>query len=58
VEKKGLCDTCDNDKGCTFRSRLPVLQCEEFTNANNKLTKTRQISHKKSKCLEEVAAEE
>lgn len=28
--KKGLCETCVNDKGCTFPRKFPVLQCEEF----------------------------
>jgi hypothetical protein len=30
--KKGLCDTCMNDKDCTFPRRLPVIYCEEFGN--------------------------
>lgn len=30
MEKKGLCDTCVNDKGCTFPKKFPVLECEEF----------------------------
>jgi hypothetical protein len=30
MEKKGLCQTCVNDKACTFPRRFPVLQCEEF----------------------------
>jgi hypothetical protein len=30
MEKKGLCHTCVNDKGCTFPRKFPVLQCEEF----------------------------
>jgi len=30
MEKKGLCQTCVNDKDCSFPRRFPVLQCEEF----------------------------
>ncbi len=41
MEKKGLCDTCVNDKGCTFPRKFPVLECEEFDNC--------QLTHKKSK---------
>lgn len=32
MEKKGLCDTCVNDKGCAFLRKFPVLECEEFDN--------------------------
>lgn len=28
--KKGLCETCVNDKDCAFPRKFPVLQCEEF----------------------------
>ena len=28
---KGLCETCVNDKGCTFSRKFPVSQCEEFS---------------------------
>jgi len=31
MEKKGLCISCINDKGCTFPRSFPVLQCEEFS---------------------------
>jgi len=58
MENKGLCDTCDNDKGCVLQSSFPILQCEEFASLNHKLTKTRYLKQKKSRPLEEVAAEE
>ena len=29
--KKGLCETCVNDKTCTFPRKFPVWQCEEFS---------------------------
>jgi len=58
MENKGLCATCDNDKGCTFRTQFPVLECEEFTNLNHNLTKTKHLKQKKSKCYEEVTSEE
>lgn len=28
--KKGLCNTCANDRGCVLAQKLPVWQCEEF----------------------------
>jgi len=28
---KGLCLNCDNEKGCIFSKKFPVLQCEEFS---------------------------
>ncbi len=58
MEKKGLCDTCENDKGCALRSRLPVLQCEEFTNSNSKVIKMKQPKQKKGECLQEITTEE
>ena len=39
MEKKGLCSTCTNDKGCTFPREFPVLQCEEFSEIKPKPTK-------------------
>jgi hypothetical protein len=41
MEKKGLCDTCENDLDCTFPRKFPVSECEEFDN--------RQPTHKKRK---------
>jgi len=58
MEKKGLCDTCVNDKGCTLRSRFPILQCEEFTDSNRKVTKAKPLKQKKGKCLQEITTEE
>jgi len=58
MEKKGLCDTCENDKGCTFRTRFPILQCEEFTNSNSKVIKMKQPKQKKGRCLQEITTEE
>ena len=58
MEKKGLCDTCDNDKSCIFQSSFPILQCEEFTSLNHEVAKTSHSSQKKSKCVEEVTTEE
>ncbi len=32
MEKKGLCGTCVNEKGCVFpNKKTPVWQCEEFS---------------------------
>lgn len=31
MENKGLCINCINDKGCTFPTKFPILQCEEFS---------------------------
>lgn len=58
MEKKGLCDTCENDKGCIFQSRFPILQCEEFTNPNNNLRKAKQPKQKKTRVLEQITTEE
>ena len=32
MEKKGLCDTCNNGNHCVLTVRFPVWQCEEFSN--------------------------
>lgn len=48
--KKGLCETCVNDTRCVFQTRLPILQCEEFSdyhprvqgNNNNAAKRSRQ----------------
>jgi len=37
---KGLCETCVNDKDCTFSRRFPVLQCEEFSDYESTAEKT------------------
>jgi len=58
MEKKGLCDTCANDKGCTFQSRFPILQCEEFGNPGSKVKKAKQAGHPRSRCLETMTTEE
>jgi len=31
MEEKGLCTTCVNGQDCTFPTKFPVWQCEEFT---------------------------
>jgi hypothetical protein len=53
MEKKGLCNTCVNDKGCTFPRKFPVLQCEEFTGYKPKPTKPTEAKRKKMKFDEE-----
>jgi len=45
MQKKGLCITCVHDKTCTFPRKLPVWQCEEFSEYTTELTK--QNKHKK-----------
>jgi len=47
MEKKGLCSTCVQDKGCAFPRRFPVWQCEEFTDYETKPAKTRELKPKK-----------
>ena len=56
--KKGLCDTCNNDKSCIFQTRLPVLQCEEFASANHKLTAAKRVKQNKGTYSKEVTVEE
>jgi len=58
VEKKGLCDTCENDKSCIFQKRFPILQCEEFANPNHKVIEAKQPKQKKVECFEAVTTEE
>ena len=58
MEKKGLCDTCDNDKSCISQKRFPILQCEEFVNSNHKATEAKQPKQKKVECCEAVTTEE
>lgn len=41
MEKKGLCDTCENALSCAFPRKFPVIECEEFDN--------RQLTYKKNK---------
>ena len=36
MKKKGLCNSCVNDRWCTFPRKFPVLQCEEFTGCEPK----------------------
>lgn len=55
---KGLCDTCENDKGCILQSKFPIIQCEEFTAFNHGVRKAARQKIKKVKCLEEAATEE
>lgn len=31
MEKRGLCSTCINEKGCIFPKQPTVWQCEEFS---------------------------
>ena len=33
MEKKGLCDTCNNGDHCVLTAKFPVWQCEEFSNS-------------------------
>jgi len=47
MKNKGLCITCVNDKGCKFRRKFPVLQCEEFKNYEPRLSKARIRKNKK-----------
>jgi hypothetical protein len=35
---KGLCLSCDNEKGCIFAKRFPVLECEEFSQGKKEKT--------------------
>lgn len=55
---KGLCQTCVSDTRCIFQKGFAVLQCEEFSNANHTIVKTKHLIHKKNACLEEVTTEE
>ena len=40
MENKGLCETCVNDKDCTFSRKFPVWQCEEFSDYEPTAEKT------------------
>ena len=51
--RKGLCNSCVNDKWCTFPRRFPVFQCEEFTGYEPKPAKTEKSKHKKMEFDEE-----
>jgi len=35
---KGLCLSCDNEKGCIFVKKFPVLECEEFRQGRGGVT--------------------
>ncbi|MFA5857461.1 MAG: hypothetical protein WC955_00180 [Elusimicrobiota bacterium] len=48
MEKKGLCCTCINDKECMFTKKVAVLQCEEFSDYEEK-SKGKRKSVKKGK---------
>ncbi len=41
MEKKGLCETCVNDKDCAFIRIFPVLECEEFNDYEPRIIKRR-----------------
>jgi len=56
MEKKGLCTTCVNDKGCTFPRNFPVIQCEEFTGYEPKPGGPTKEKRKKMKFDEETTA--
>lgn len=56
MQKKGLCITCANDKTCIFPRKLPVWQCEEFSEYVTEPTKP--IDVKKNKATDEITAEE
>jgi len=58
MQNKGLCITCANDKTCTFPRKLPVWQCEEFSEYVTKATKQIEIKKKKSKITDEITSEE
>ena len=49
MENKGLCNTCINDKDCSFPRKFPVYLCEEFDIDSLKLEKTKIIEETKSK---------
>ncbi|MFA4888912.1 MAG: hypothetical protein WC628_04995 [Candidatus Omnitrophota bacterium] len=55
---KGLCVSCENDPGCVFQGRFPILQCEEFFTPNGGSTKVKQLKQKDSKCCREEVTEE
>lgn len=49
MKNKGLCDTCINDKKCVFRTKFPVLHCEEFSDYQLTTDKTKGNTLKSSK---------
>ena len=49
MEKKGLCSTCVHDKDCTFPRKFPVWQCEEFSDYEPELKKTKETEKIKQK---------
>ena len=58
MQKKGLCITCTNDKTCIFPRKLPVWQCEEFSDYVTEPTKPIDVKKKKIKDTDEITAEE
>ena len=58
MQKKGLCITSANDKTCTFPRKLPVWQCEEFSEYVTEPTKPIDVKKKKIKATDEITAEE
>ena len=59
MQKKGLCITCANDKTCIFPRKLPVWQCEEFSDYVTKAeTKLIDVKKKKIKTTDEITTEE
>lgn len=46
MERKGLCSSCVNDKECVFERKFPVLQCEEFSDYESRLTRGRPLKQK------------
>lgn len=47
MDKRGLCNTCVNDRDCAFPRKLPVIQCEEFSNEGRKSRHSKKIKAKK-----------
>ncbi len=58
MEKRALCITCVNEKGCIFPKQPLVWQCEEFSDYTPGLGKIKQLKRKEIFCCEELGEHE
>lgn len=58
MQNKGLCQTCVESKACCLPKKLPVWECEEFSNGNNTPLRFKPVKIKRVASAEVVSESE